>query len=53
MYSASAVDRDIVDCFLLDQLTRHPPRKNDAPIVLFMSSTQPTQSALVKEYKSI
>jgi hypothetical protein len=52
MYSSSAVDRDTVDCFLLDQLTRHPPRKNAAPLVLFLSSTQLAQSTLVKAYKS-
>jgi hypothetical protein len=52
MYYALAVDKDTTDCFLLEQLTRHPPRKNVAPLVLFLSSTQPTQSTSVKAYKS-
>jgi hypothetical protein len=52
MYSASTVDINTIDCFLLDQLTRHPPRINAAPLVLFLSSTHPAQSASVKAYKS-
>jgi hypothetical protein len=52
MYFASAVDRDTADCFLLDQLRRHPPRKNAAPLVLFLSSTQHAQSTSMKAYKS-
>jgi hypothetical protein len=52
MYSASTVDRDTTDCFLLDQLTIHPPRKNVAPLVLLLSSTEPAQLTSVKAYKS-
>jgi hypothetical protein len=52
MYYALAVNRDTVDCFLLDQLTRHPPRKNATPLVLFLSSTKLAKSTSVKAYKS-
>ena len=44
IYSASAVERDIDDCFLLSQDTRQYPIKNAFPLVLFRSSTLPAQS---------
>jgi hypothetical protein len=45
MYYASAVDREIDDCFLLNQETRLFPRKNASPLVIFLSSTLPDQYA--------
>ena len=39
------------DCFLLDHDTKQFPRKNAAPLVLFQSSTLPSQSALVNTFK--
>jgi len=46
-YSASAVDKAIELCFLLNQDTNLEPMKNAPPLVLFLSSTLPAQSASV------
>ena len=51
-YSASAVERVIEDCFLLNHETKQPPKKNVAPLVLLHVSTHPTQSASEKATKS-
>jgi hypothetical protein len=45
MYYASIVDKEIDDCLLLNQDTRLFPRKNAPPLMLFLSSTLPTQYA--------
>lgn len=45
IYSASVVERDIDDYFLLSQETRKSPIKNAFPLVLFRSSMLPSQSA--------
>ena len=47
MYSESSVDSDVDVCFLLSHATMHSPRKNDPPLVLFLSSILPTQYLLV------
>jgi hypothetical protein len=47
IYLAYVVDRETEDCFLLNQDTRLFPRKNAPPLVLFLSSTLPSQSASV------
>jgi hypothetical protein len=47
IYSALVVDKDIDDCFLLSQDTKHSPKYNVAPMVLRQSSMQPAQSASV------
>jgi hypothetical protein len=41
------VDSDVNVCFLLSHATKHFPRKNDPPLVLFLSSILPVQSASV------
>ena len=46
-YSASAVDKAIELYFLLNQDTSLEPIKNAPPLVLFLSSTLPAQSASV------
>src|SRR5277367_2846076 len=51
-YSASAVDWDIQFYFLLVQETNLFPRKNAPPLVLFLSSRFPAQSASVNTFKS-
>jgi hypothetical protein len=47
IYSAFVVNREIEECFFLNQDTRLLPRKNFPPLVLFLSSTLPSQSASV------
>jgi hypothetical protein len=47
IYITSSVDSDINVCFLLSHDTRHFPRKNAPPLVLFLSTTLPAQSASV------
>jgi hypothetical protein len=47
MYYASVVDKEIEDCFLLSQDTKQFPKKNYPPLVLFLSSTFPSQSSSV------
>ena len=44
IYSASAVDRATHACFLLCQEIRLEPRRWQVPLVLFLSSLQPTKS---------
>jgi len=46
-YSASAVDKTIELCFLLNQDTDLEPIYNEPPLVIFRSSTLPTQSASI------
>ena len=43
IYSASVVCKDTEDCFLLDQDTRQLPRKSVVPLMLLLSSINPTQ----------
>lgn len=45
MYSALAIDNDTESYFLLCHEIRLSPRKRAPPLVLFLSSTHPTQSA--------
>jgi hypothetical protein len=47
MYSSYVVDKEIEDCFLFNQDTKQFPKKNAHPLVLFLSSTLPAQSASV------
>jgi hypothetical protein len=47
IYLDSDMDRETEECFLLNQDTRLLPIKNVPPLVLFMSSTLPTQFASV------
>jgi len=47
MYYASVVDKDIEYCFFLSQYTKQFPKNNAPPLVLFLSSTLPTQYASV------
>jgi hypothetical protein len=47
MYFDSAVDKEIEDCFLLNQDTKPLTKKNSPPLVFFLSSTLPTQFASV------
>ena len=47
MYYASTIYREIEDYFLLNHDTRQFPKKNSPPLVLYMSSTLPSQVALV------
>jgi hypothetical protein len=47
MYSTSTVDKEIEDCFLLNHDTKQLPKKNAPPLVFFLSSTMPSQYALV------
>jgi hypothetical protein len=51
MYSAYVVDSDVDVCFLLIHATINFPRKKDPPLVLFLSSILPAQSALVYAFK--
>ena len=46
MYSSSIVDKEIKDWFLLNQDIKYLP-KNNPPLVRFLSSMIPTQSASV------
>ena len=45
MYSASAVDNDTEFCFFLNHAIMLFTRKKHPPLVLFRSSTLPSQSA--------
>jgi hypothetical protein len=45
MYSASVVDKEMELYFLLSHATKESPKKNAPPLVLFLSSTQFSQSA--------
>jgi hypothetical protein len=47
MYFYFLVDSDVDVCFLLSHATRHFPRKDAPPLVLFLSSILPSQSASV------
>jgi hypothetical protein len=47
MYSSYAVDSDVDVYFLLRHATKHFPRKNSPPLVLFLSSILPAQPASV------
>jgi hypothetical protein len=47
MYYASVVESDVDVCFLLDHATRLFPKKNAPPLVIFLSSMLPAQSASV------
>jgi hypothetical protein len=47
MYSSSTVDSDVDVCLLLIHATRHFPRKNDPPLVLFLSYILVAQFASV------
>jgi hypothetical protein len=47
IYPDFVVDSDMDGCFSLSHDTRHFPRKNAPPLVLFLSSTLPTQSTSV------
>jgi hypothetical protein len=42
MYSDSVVDSDVDVCFLLSHATRHFPRNNSPPLVIFLSSILPS-----------
>jgi len=53
IYSTSAVDKETEDYFLLDQATKHSPKKNAFPLVIFLSSMLHAQSALVYAIRSI
>ena len=52
IYSSSAVESEMEDCFLLNNETKQFPKKNAAPLVLFQSSTLPSQSASVNAFKT-
>ena len=52
IYSSFAVESEMEDHFLLNHETKQFPKKNAAPMVLFRSSTLPTQSALVNDFKT-
>jgi hypothetical protein len=45
IYSASAIEREIEDCFRLNQATRLVPTQKHPPKLLFLSSAFPAQSA--------
>ena len=45
MYSAYVVDKEMEPFFLLSQATKELPKKKAPPLVLFLSSTQFSQSA--------
>jgi hypothetical protein len=45
MYSASVVDKEMEPFFLLSQATKELPKKNAPQLMLFLSSTQFSQSA--------
>ena len=45
IYSSSVVDKEIEVCFLLFQASSDSPKNKVHPLVLFLSSTQPTQYA--------
>ena len=47
MYYSSVVDSDVDVCFLLIHATIHFPKKNDPPLVLFLSSILLAQSTSV------
>ena len=47
MYFSSIVESDVDVCFLLNQATRHFPKKNAPPLVLFLSSMLQAQSVSV------
>ena len=51
-YSASAVERVIEDCFLLNHETKQPPKNYAAPLVLLRVSTHPAQSTSEKAARS-
>ena len=51
IYSASAMESEMEDYFLHNHEIRQFPKKNVAPLVLFRSSTLPTQSTLVNAFK--
>jgi hypothetical protein len=51
-YSASAVDRDTVACFLVPQDIKLLPKKIANPVVERLSSLQPAQSASQKPQSS-
>ena len=44
IYSSFAMESEMEDHFLLNHETKQFPKKNDAPLVLFQSSTHPSQS---------
>jgi hypothetical protein len=44
MYSTSVFDKEMEPFFLLSHATNESPRKNASPLVLFLSSTQFSQS---------
>lgn len=48
IYSALVVEREIEAFFLLKNGTRHSPRTKEPPLILFRSSTSPSQSTSVK-----
>ena len=53
IYSSFAVESEMEDRFLLNHETKQFPKKNDAPLVLFQSSTHPSQSASsVNDFKT-
>jgi hypothetical protein len=47
MYSSSVVESDVDVCFLLDHATIIFTKKNSPPLVIFLSSMLPAQSASV------
>ena len=47
LYSSFALDSDVDVCFLLIHATKHFPKKNAPPLVLFLSSILLPQSASV------
>ena len=49
-YSASAEERDIVDCFLAFQDTRESPRKIQKPVMDFLELGRDAQSASEKAF---
>lgn len=49
-YSASAEEREMVDCFLDFQETKASPRKIQKPVVDFQESGQAVQSASEKAF---
>ena len=51
IYSASAVESEMEDFFLLNHETKQFPKKNDSPLVNFQSSTLPSQSASADAFK--
>ena len=51
MYSASAVESEMEDCFFLDQDRNFFCKKNADPLVPFWSSTLPSQSTSINSFK--